>query len=227
MCKPMNINEFSLWLDSEKVTRGIKYIQLHHTFSPSYKHFKNNHIELHENMKSYHVKTNGWADIAQNITIFPDGKIIVGRPLNKAPAGIYGANKNGICIECVGNFDSCDEMTSSQKEAIIGTIKALLNKFNLTAEKAVTYHAWWSAKGKNLGDYVKGKSVKSCPGACFFGGNKRADFEKNLLPLLKEDDIEVLLKAGIITNKALWEKKKKEDINIFYLLQKTANYIKK
>lgn len=138
-------------------------------------------------MSANYLKTRGYVDIAQQFTIFPDGKICTGRDINIAPAGIYGANATGICIECIGNFDSGgDEMSDVQKNAIVGVVKILLDKLGLDAKTGVTYHAWWSSGGSPLGTYIAGKSVKTCPGTNFFGGNTKDTFEKNLLPLIEQ-----------------------------------------
>jgi hypothetical protein len=67
-------------------------------------------------MKNHHVNNNGWADIGQHFSIFPDGKICTGRNLESTPACIYGRNANAICIENVGYFDTGkDTMTTAQK----------------------------------------------------------------------------------------------------------------
>ena len=184
--KEMNVNEFKTYIDGLKITRKISRVQLHHTYSPSYKHFNgSNHQKLQQNMKDYHVNTCGWNDIGQHFSIFPDGKIVTGRSLNTTPAGIKGANTGGICIECIGNFDKGgDIMADAQKNAIIGAVRILLDKFGLKPKTGVTYHAWWSSGGTSLGTYVKGKSSKTCPGTAFFGGNTKEAYEKNLLPLI-------------------------------------------
>ena len=239
--KTFDEKSFREYIDSLKIKRKIKYIQLHHTYSPSYSHFNgNNHLELQKNMKNYHTKTIGWTDIAQHFTIFPDGKIVSGRSLETAPAGIYGANSNGICIECLGNFDKGgDVMTDSQKNAIICVTKTLLDKFGLKAENGVTYHSWWSSDGRDLGDYVRGHSAKTCPGTAFFGGNTLTAYEKNLMPLIKNykyeekelteiaDIINELNKADIVTDIPLWTDKCNKDINVYWLCRKMANRIKK
>ena len=201
--KLLTIEEFKKYVISVKVTRSIKLIQLHHTYSPNYSHFNGyNHLTLQKNMRDYHVNTNGWSDIGQHFTIFPDGKICTGRNINTSPAGIYGANTGAICIECLGNFDKGgDTMTDAQKDAIAGAVKILLDKFNLNAEESVTYHAWWTASGSELGDYVKGKSAKTCPGTNFFGGNTLTAYEKNLMPLIKNYG-KVKLETG---NDIVWE----------------------
>ena len=137
-------------------------------------------------MKNYHTETRNYDDIAQQFTIFPDGKICTGRDINEAPAGIYGANSIGVCVECLGNFDKGgDSMTDAQKNAIIAVTRILLDKFGLNAKTGVTYHAWWTSGATALGTYIAGRSIKTCPGTNFFGGNTREAYEKNLLPLIE------------------------------------------
>lgn len=237
--KLLTTDAFKNYIDNLKITRSIKLIQLHHTYSPNYSHFNgSNHIKLQENMKNYHVNTNGWSDIAQQFTIFPDGKICTGRDINTAPAGIKGANTYGICIECLGNFDKGgDIMTSSQLDSIVRVVKILLDRFNLSPENGVTYHAWWTSDGKSLGTYVKGKSAKTCPGTNFFGGNTREAYESNLMPLLKKNTvsdttkniedidtiINILSNSNVLIDKDLWTQKCRDDRDVYWLCYKMAN----
>lgn len=204
--KKYNTEEFEKYISSLNVSRGIKLVQLHHTYIPGYKQFTgDNHIQMQTGMRNYHINTNGWSDIAQHFTIFPDGVIVTGRSIEMIPAGIKGANAGAICIECVGNFDTGgDVMRTEQRDAIVSAIKVLLNKFSLQAENAVVYHGWWTASGKKLGDYTKGKSAKTCPGTNFFGGNTRKAFQENLLPLIQtwgKSEKKILESANDIT----WE----------------------
>ena len=202
--KVLTINEFKNYITSLNVARKIKLIQIHHTYSPSYARFKgNNHLELQKNMKSYHVNTNGWNDIGQHFTIFPDGKIVTGRNLETNPAGINGANNGAICIECLGNFDKGgDEMTAEQKNAIAGATKILCDVFKLDVSYNVVYHAWYSSDGRDLGDYVKGHSAKTCPGTNFFGGNGLTAFMKNFVPAVENYGKSNKLESG---NDIVWE----------------------
>ena len=185
--KSFNADEFKKHIDGLAMTRSIKLVQLHHTYSPSYKHFNgSNHETLQKNMKNYHVNTNGWSDLGQHFTIFPDGVIVTGRSMNSSPAGIKGANTGAVCIECLGNFDKGgDEMTEAQKNAIVAAVRILADRFKLDVSNDVIYHAWYSADGRDLGDYVKGHSAKTCPGTNFFGGNGLTAFRNNLQPLLE------------------------------------------
>ena len=235
-----NVQQFEKYITSLCVLRMIKRIQLHHTYSPSYKQFTgDNHSALQSAMRSYHIKTNGWSDIAQHFTIFPDGVIVSGRSIEMVPAGIKGANTGAISIECLGNFDvGADTMTDAQKEAIIKVTRCLIKKFGLDAKNSVTYHSWWTSTGKELCDYIPAKSCKTCPGTAFFGGNTREAFEKNLLPLIGEeketlksidkinDIIWELMNKGIVTDGKLWIEKCQSDKNVYYLCKKMANYLR-
>lgn len=238
--KLMNTDEFKNYIDSLKVSRKITAVQLHHTYSPAYSDFNgSNHLKLQEGMRIYHIGMRGYSDIAQNFTIFPDGKICTGRDINTVPAGIYGANATGICIECVGNFDKGgDVMADTQKNAIVTVCRTLLGKFGLDAKTGVTYHAWWTSGGTNLGDYIAGKSAKTCPGTNFFGGNTRKAYEEGLMKMLENktetlapvteinDIVWELSNAGIITDGKLWIKKCEEDINVYWLCRKMANKLR-
>ena len=163
-------------------------IQQHHTWAPSYKHFNgSNHFNMIRGMENHHVKKMGWSQIAQNITTFPDGKIVVSRPFDIAPEGSIGptANATGIAIEHVGNFDmGHDVMTKEHRDTIIYITALLCLKFGLTPSvDTITYHHWWHYKTKervldNTADY----DVKSCPGTAFFGGNSTKSAKENFYP---------------------------------------------
>lgn len=183
--------EFISWLKMQRITRTIKLIQNHHTYIPDYKSFTgNNHFALLNAMRDYHVNNNGWQDIAQNLTTFPDGTIAVCRPLNTIPAGIKGANQYGLCIEHVGNFDARkDVMSDEHRDIIISTNAAICSKFNIVPSiDTMVYHSWYNLKTgarDNLDGKVD-KSHKSCPGDVFFGGNSSKAAETNFIPLIKQ-----------------------------------------
>lgn len=190
----MTSNEFKSWITKQG---DYKYtgIQVHHTWLPDYSCFykangtHEDELTRQNNMKAVHTKTNGWADIAQHFTIFPNGAIVTGRPLsNTTPVGIKGWNANKICIEIYGNFDKGkDVMTAEQKNAVIAVYGELCKKFKITpSTSTIRCHAWFTAGGTYLGDYNSSKSAKTCPGTNFMGfGNSKAAIEKNFIPLIK------------------------------------------
>lgn len=182
----LTLSEFESWISNLRVGRTILKVQQHHTYIPSYIHFNgSNHFERQLAMKSFHIAENGWADIGQHFTIFPDGIVLTGRSLESVPAGIKGQNADAICIENFGNFDiGGDSMNDTQKTSIIAITAALCRKFNLPVNsESIVYHHWFSlingARNNGSGNN------KTCPGTNFFGGNKVADFDRNFAPLVK------------------------------------------
>jgi uncharacterized protein YgiM (DUF1202 family) len=183
----LTAKEFETYISNLKIARTVLTIQQHHTYIPAYIHFKgNNHFELQKGMKNTHTNINGWGDIGQHLSIFPDGSVVTGRGFEQSPACIYVNNTNAFCIENVGNFDKgADEMTKEQKEAIVTVTAALCKKFGLAPNtNTIVYHHWF-----NLSTGVRNNGSsnnKSCPGTNFFGGNKVEDCKKNFIPLVSE-----------------------------------------
>lgn len=185
-------SELREWLKKQKITRKITLLQVHHTWIPNYTTFNgSNHFQMLESMRASHL-SRGFNDIAQQFTTFPDGKIGISlrRDLNTAPAGIKGANSQGICIENVGNFDvGGDKLTDAQKKAIVHLYACLCERFDIPIDtNHITYHAWWTASGARLNDYTPGKSAKTCPGTAFWGyGNTITAANKSFIPDVKSE----------------------------------------
>lgn len=194
--------EFKEWLDKQHPTRTINKLQVHHMALPDYNIWQTTDKKVYGDnrelgrtiaLDSYGKTTWGSSDgyghyIAQHFSIFPNGKVTTGRNLNSTPIGIAGWNTHAICVEIYGNFDKgCDIMTEEQRKAVIFVFALLADKFKLP--KTSTYirpHAWFTSGGTYLGDYIAGKSRKTCPGTNFMGfGNTRKAFENNFYPLLK------------------------------------------
>lgn len=180
----LSVDEFSDWLSANRFDRQIRCIQNHHTYLPAYAHFKgDNHFALCEGMERSHLER-GFSEIAQNLTLFPDGRVVLCRSFNTIPAGIKGANQDGLCIENLGNFDSGgDTMSAAQRDAIVRVNALLLQRFGQPCDSQhVLYHHWWDL---NTGQRTDGSgSTKSCPGTAFFGGNSVAAAEAGFLPLI-------------------------------------------
>ena len=186
--------EFKTWIHNQG---NYKYtgLQVHHTWMPDYSCFykangkHEDELTRQYNTQQYHKKTNGWGDIAQHFTIFPNGAIVTGRKLSNTTAiGIKGWNSNKICIEIYGNFDKGkDVMTKEQKDAVITVYGELCKKFKITPSiSTIRCHAWFTSGGTYLGDYNKSKSAKTCPGTNFMGfGNSKAAISDNFIPLIQ------------------------------------------
>lgn len=181
-----SFQEFQNFLNGYTVNRKIKLIQNHHTWQPDYKAWRKipNYFHWLESMEKYQVEQNGFAQIAQNLTTFPDGYIALCRPFDVSPAGIKGANQYGICMEHVGNFDiGGDEMTNDHKDTIVKLNALLCKAFGVPINaQGIVYHHWYDII---TGARTNGSgTVKTCPGTNFFGGNKVEDMEAHFLPLV-------------------------------------------
>jgi hypothetical protein len=141
-------------------------------------------------MENFQVIQNGFSQIAQNLTSFPDGTIALCRPFDVIPAGIKGANQYGLCIENLGNFDiGADSMTEIHRNTILKMTTALLLKFGLPPSKdTVVYHHFYDIiTGVRWIDHPElhpHPVTKSCPGTNFFGGNSLESMELNFIPLV-------------------------------------------
>lgn len=184
----MPVAEFGAWLTGTNVSRAIGRVQNHHTFIPGYQHFQgNNHFLLLQGMENAHLDR-GFSEIAQNLTVFPDGAVAVCRSMDTIPAGIKGANTGGVCIENLGNFDAGgDQMTGAQRDAIVQVSALLCRRFQLAPnDQTLVYHHWYDL---NSGLRTDGAgTTKSCPGTAFFGGNTvsaaRANFISSIAAAL-------------------------------------------
>lgn len=127
--------------------RKYKWAQVHHTWKPSHKDFNgSNHLRLQQNMKNYHVNTNGWSDIGQHLTLFPDGTFVTGRDFDRTPAGIRGYNTGSFMIEMIGNFDKGhDKLEGKQLESALMVYNHLVRN-----GAKILFH--------------REKAAKSCPG---------------------------------------------------------------
>jgi hypothetical protein len=175
--------EWIPWFEALHIRRKITFVQVHHTYRPAYAQFKgDNHFQLQSGMRQYHMRQNGWRDIGQHLTLFPDGTLVTGRDFDLAPACIFGQNTHGICLEVLGNFDlGMDVMSREQAGSLLLFLASLCKKFNwVPGSDRIVYHHWYSLK---TGNRTRDKSqVKSCPGSGFWGGNEEEDLARFLIP---------------------------------------------
>ena len=135
-------------------------LHVHHTWKPTHRSFNGkNYLTIQNGMRKHHMNTNGWGDIAQHVTLFPDGKWMIGRDFSRQPISIKGVNTvNGrfpFMVEMVGNFDTpgtgefnnlgYDKLEGEQLKAII-----LLARYFDEKKRYVRFH--------------NENSTKTCPG---------------------------------------------------------------
>ena len=226
----MTIEEFEKWIQTVKVNRYINILQVHHTYSPSYKEFTgSNEFSLQQGMKNYHVNSCGYADIAQHFSVYPNGNIVTGRSLDRAAACCVGANTNGIGVEIVGNFDrGGDTMNQKQKDSIVRMYAAMAKRFNVDIETGIRYHCAYTASGTYLGTYNPSRSCKTCPGTNFFGGNTRASYDKNLKPLIKQamNGTYEGMDDEVITKTKIYDVARERSVECNVIVKNSENYVR-
>lgn len=149
----LTATEFEDLVDSFNFSRMIGEVHMHHTWRPNHGQYRG--LPTIDSMWEFHTQTNGWSDIAQHVSIAPDGAIWTGRNWNRPPASAAGFNGNSdmgpFMFEMIGDFDTGkDSFTDPQKATVIRVIVALLKRFSLPVS-ALRFHNHMT-------------NQKSCPG---------------------------------------------------------------
>jgi N-acetylmuramoyl-L-alanine amidase len=146
--RKLTVAQFEALVKSFPWTRKIDAVHMHHTWRPNRQQYQGE--ATIEAIWRYHTQVNGWSDIAQHITIAPDGAIWTGRGWNAPPASASGHNGNRVAgpfmFEMVGDFDrGRDAFEDPQKETALRVIVALQKQFKLAPE-SLRFHNQMSAK---------------------------------------------------------------------------------
>lgn len=145
----LSLAEFERLLDSWTPTRRITEFHVHCTDHPRHSEFRGR--SSIEAMRAFHQSI-GMADIAQHLTIDPQGLIWTGRPFDVMPASVRGHNGTAAAgpfmIEIVGLFErGIDDFKGAQKNAAQAVVRAVLTKCGLD-ETAVKFHREFPNTGK-------------------------------------------------------------------------------
>ncbi|MFN3868895.1 MAG: peptidoglycan recognition family protein [Hyphomicrobiaceae bacterium] len=149
--RELSIEAFAAEVAAFAWARPIYRVDMHHTFFPAHADWKG--LASVEDMWRFHTRERGFEDIAQHISIAPDGLLWTGRDWNKTPASV-GCNMNpgAFMFEAVGNFDiGNDPLEGAQRRACIAVIDIVQRHFGLPAH-ALLFHR------------EVPQTLKSCPG---------------------------------------------------------------
>lgn len=122
--------------------RRIWRVDMHHTFRPDHARWREiGSAGCQDGMCRFHVADLGWADIAQHVSIMPDGSIWSGRDWNMTPASVgFGMNRGVFMFEAVGNFDhGADRLEGEQLDSVLFVIRSVQKRFALPPE-ALLFH---------------------------------------------------------------------------------------
>jgi hypothetical protein len=150
--KQITREQFAELLSRFPFTRKINAVHMHHTWRPNHAQYRGH--ESIVGMWRFHTETNHWSDIAQHITIAPDGTIWLGRDWNRAPASAAGHNGNAqagpFMFEMIGDFDEGkDVFNGEQRDTALDVIARVQQRFGLPPGSLQLHNMM---------------STKSCPG---------------------------------------------------------------
>ncbi|OHR74016.1 hypothetical protein HMPREF3291_05365 [Bacillus sp. HMSC76G11] len=138
-------------------------LHVHHTWKPNHSNFTGkNHQAIQDGMRNFHVNSRKFQDIAQHVTLFPDGMFLTGRNFGINPASISGQNHGlPFCVEMVGDFDKGkDKFEGKQKASALGLAKYFDDK-----KRYIRFH--------------REDAAKTCPGTSI----DKAEFMKEVKAL--------------------------------------------
>lgn len=146
--KRLTLEQFADLVERFHFTRKITTVHMHHTWRPNHSQFEGH--ETIVGMWHYHTRHNKWSDIAQHVTIDPQGFIWLGRNWNAPPASARGQNGNleagPFMFEMIGDFDrGCDPFAGKQRETVIKVIALIQQRFRLPPTKLL-FHNMVSSK---------------------------------------------------------------------------------
>lgn len=123
--------------------RRIDSIHVHHTWRPARADWRGEATLVA--MRRYHVEVLRWVDLAQHLTIGPDGSLWTGRSVDSPPASAAGCNgtvqQGPLMVALVGDFDRGREsFGGAQAEATYGALAAILDACGLPLDALRFYN---------------------------------------------------------------------------------------
>ena len=150
---PLTLAQFQLVVSRYRFKRRITMVHVHHTWRPRKIDYRG--VSTIQGMWRYHTEEKGWQDIAQHVTIAPDGTIWTGRSWDLPPVSSVGHNGNTLAgpfmFEIIGDFDTGKEKLEGAQRAAVAGVIAAVQLANGLPPDAFRFH-------RELG------SPKTCPG---------------------------------------------------------------
>jgi hypothetical protein len=149
----LSVRQFADVLQAFNFTRKVTAVHMHHTWRPDHSMWRGERSM--EGMWRSHTVERKFSDIAQHLTIDPEGMVWTGRNWNNAPASAVGHNGNSVAgpfmFEIVGNFDlGGDALAGAQRQAVLDVITLVNRRFGLDPETLLFHNQ---------------VAAKSCPGS--------------------------------------------------------------
>ena len=170
----LSMAQFAAVLAAFPMRRHISAVHMHHTWRPNHAQWRGHDSMV--GMWQFHTQERKFSDIAQHLTIDPEGFVWTGRDWNSPPASAVGHNGNSVAgpfmFETVGDFDTGrDVLQGAQRQAVLDVIKLVQQHFGLPPESLMFHNQM---------------AGKSCPGSAIdrdaFLAELRAHATPNFAP---------------------------------------------
>lgn len=137
--RPLSVSAFKAEVDGFAWTRRVWRVDLHHSVIPAIANYKG--LSSIEDIRRRDIEWRGWEDIAQHVSVAPDGVIWTGRDWNKTPASIGRRMNLGVfMVEAIGNFDEGkDRLQGAQLDSVLAVIDTVQRRFDLPVQ-ALLFH---------------------------------------------------------------------------------------
>jgi hypothetical protein len=152
--KRLSLEEFLQLLTAYPFRRRINAVHMHHTWRPDHAQYRKDPEGAIIGMWRFHTQAppegRGFSDLAQHITIGPDGEVWTGRNWDMSPASAVGHNGNSVAspfmFEMIGNFDvGSDLFGGAQLDSTLQVIANVQRRFQLAPE-TLKFHNQMSSK---------------------------------------------------------------------------------
>lgn len=100
-------------------------------------------------IRRWHIEERGWSDIGYHFLIDRDGKVGLGRPVERVGAHVFGRNENTIGVSLFGGYDSAetDSFDKNYTDKQADSFKELLIKITSQHKiKIISGHNQYAAK---------------------------------------------------------------------------------
>ncbi len=137
--RQLTSRQFESEVETFSWKRRVWRIDMHHTWFPAHSDYDG--AACIEGMARYHVEERHFDDIAQHVSIAPDGTIWTGRDWNSDPASVgFGMNRGVFMFEAIGNFDTgFDRLEGAQLASVTAVIETVQRHFQLPIQ-ALLFH---------------------------------------------------------------------------------------
>ncbi|MGQ0671693.1 MAG: peptidoglycan recognition protein family protein [Hyphomicrobium sp.] len=137
--RPLSVSQFRDEIARFAWSRRVWRVDLHHSVVPSVDDYDG--LASIEQIWRNDIERRGWEDIAQHVTVAPDGLIWTGRDWNRTPASIgRRMNLGAFMVEAIGNFDrGRDRLEGRQLDSLLAVIDTVQRKFALPVH-ALLFH---------------------------------------------------------------------------------------